>query len=147
MTDRTTTQHHRIPDLVVGPISRTTLALFAGASHDHTPLHIDIDFARRAGHEDVFAHGMYVMANMARLLTRWRPQRDLLHLKGRFLEIVHVGDILTYRGHVSGIASVEGGPHAQVSISVTRQDGLPVMSGEATVRLPAGAGSTDGPNV
>ena len=28
------------------PISRTTLALFAGASGDHNPIHIDIDFAK-----------------------------------------------------------------------------------------------------
>ncbi len=40
------------------PVDRTTLALFAGASGDHNPIHIDIDFARRAGMPDVFAHGM-----------------------------------------------------------------------------------------
>jgi hypothetical protein len=38
------------------------LAVFAGASGDHVPLHIDIDFARRAGMPDVFAHGMLGMA-------------------------------------------------------------------------------------
>ena len=124
-----------IPDLVVGPVTRTTLALFAGASHDHTPLHIDIDFARAAGHEDVFAHGMYVMAGMARLLTRWRPQRDLLNLRGRFIEIVRVGEVLTCSGHIRESACVRGERHAEVSISVVRQDGRQVMSGEATVRL------------
>ncbi|MGF7159177.1 acyl dehydratase [Rhodoligotrophos appendicifer] len=122
-------------DLVVGPITRTTLGLFAGASHDHTPLHIDIDFARAAGHDDVFAHGMYVMANMARLVTAWRSQKDLIRLKGRFLEIVQVGDILTYSGRISEIRPVGGERHAELSISVTRQDGRHVMSGEATIRL------------
>lgn len=137
---------HPIPDLVVGPVTRTTLALFAGASHDHTPLHIDIDFARAAGHNDVFAHGMYVMANMARLLTRWRPQRDLLQLGGRFIEIVRVGDVLTCSGHVREVASVQGERHGKVSISVVRQDGRQVMSGEATVRL-TDAENVDGPDV
>lgn len=132
---------HEIPDLIVGPITRTTLALFAGASHDHTPLHIDIDYARAVGHDDVFAHGMYVMANMARLMTGWRSQRDLLHLDGRFLEIVHVGDVLTYSGQVTQIQNCEGERQAQVTISVTRQDGTPVMSGNATVRLGQGNGS------
>ena len=39
-------------------LDRTTLALFAGASGDHVPLHIDVDAARRAGMPDVFGHGM-----------------------------------------------------------------------------------------
>ena len=47
-----------LPPLQLPPVDRTTLALFAGASGDHNPIHIDIDFARRAGMPDVFAHGM-----------------------------------------------------------------------------------------
>ena len=46
-----------IPALTKDEIIRTTLGLFAGASGDHNPIHIDIDFARAAGMEDVFAHG------------------------------------------------------------------------------------------
>ncbi|GAO70694.1 MaoC family dehydratase [Comamonas sp. E6] len=51
-----------LPALELSPISRTTLALFAGASGDHNPIHIDTDFARKAGMPDVFAHGMLGMA-------------------------------------------------------------------------------------
>ena len=49
-----------IPDLVIEPITRSTLALYAGASGDHNPMHIDIDFAKQAGMDDVFA-GLYVV--------------------------------------------------------------------------------------
>ena len=38
-----------IPSLELPPISRYTLALFAGASGDHNPIHIDSDFAKQAG--------------------------------------------------------------------------------------------------
>ena len=48
--------------LAIEPISRTTLALFAGASGDHHPVHIDLDHARSTGNQDVFAHGMLTMA-------------------------------------------------------------------------------------
>ena len=34
-----------IPSLITKPISRSMLALYAGASGDHNPIHIDIDFA------------------------------------------------------------------------------------------------------
>ena len=33
--------------LTKNPISRTTLALFAGASGDHNPIHIDTDFVKK----------------------------------------------------------------------------------------------------
>ena len=36
-----------LPDLIVGPISRTNLALYAGASGDHNPLHIDTDYTKQ----------------------------------------------------------------------------------------------------
>ncbi|MDB4032643.1 MaoC/PaaZ C-terminal domain-containing protein [Porticoccaceae bacterium] len=46
----------QIPPLTLPPISRYTLALFAGASGDHNPIHIDSDFAKASGMPDVFAH-------------------------------------------------------------------------------------------
>src|SRR6218665_3916007 len=58
-----------IPALQLPAISRTTLALYAGASGDHNPIHIDIDFARSAGLDDVFAHGMLSAAYVGRLGT------------------------------------------------------------------------------
>jgi acyl dehydratase len=60
-----------LPPLTLGPVNRTMLALFAGASGDHNAVHIDIDFARSAGMPDVFAHGMLSMAWLGRLLTQW----------------------------------------------------------------------------
>ena len=71
-----------LPPLELPPLTRTTLALYAGASGDHNPMHIDIDFARGAGMPDVFAHGMLSMAWLGRLLTNWAPQRDLREVEG-----------------------------------------------------------------
>ena len=59
------------------PISRTTLALFAGASGDHNPIHIDIDFAKSVGMDDVFAHGMLGMAYLGRFLTSIADQSNI----------------------------------------------------------------------
>ena len=53
-------------------ITRTTLALYAGASGDHNPMHIDIDFAKKAGFPDVFAQGMLVMAMLGQAAHRRR---------------------------------------------------------------------------
>jgi len=89
-----------MPVLELPPISRTTLALFAGASGDHNPIHIDIDFARKAGMPDVFAHGMLSMAYLARALTEWIPQRRILRYGVRFAAITHVGDRVQCSGKV-----------------------------------------------
>ena len=58
------------------------LALFAGASGDHNPIHIDLDVARSAGLDDVFAHGMLSMAYLGLWLTAGVPQERLRSLAG-----------------------------------------------------------------
>ena len=85
-----------LPPLQAAPISRLTLALYCGASGDHNPVHVDTDFARAAGMDDVFAHGMLPMAYLARQLTAWVPQRALRSLSARFVAITHVGDSLNW---------------------------------------------------
>ena len=72
-----------LPPLAVKPISRTTLALYAGASGDHNPIHLDIDFAKRFGLDDVIAHGMLIMAYAGRMLTDWVPQSALVSAASR----------------------------------------------------------------
>src|SRR5260370_31451922 len=51
------------------PITRHALALYCAGSGDHNPIHLDSDFAKASGYPDVFAHGMLVMAYLARSLT------------------------------------------------------------------------------
>ena len=89
-----------LPALELPAINRTTLALFAGASGDHNPIHIDSDFARQAGMPDVFAQGMLSMAYLGRLLTNWTTQQHIRYFNARFLGIVQLGNILTCKGKV-----------------------------------------------
>ena len=84
-----------------GPIRRSTLALFAGASGDHNPVHIDVDFARDAGLEDVFAHGMLVMAYLGNALAGWVPPLALREFGGRFVAITRIGDRIRCQGKVA----------------------------------------------
>ena len=48
-----------IPDLVKPVITRTQLALFAGASGDHNPIHLDDEQARNGGLPGVIAAPVY----------------------------------------------------------------------------------------
>ena len=91
-----------LPPLVLPPLDRATLALFAGASGDHHPIHIDLDYARKAGMPDVFAHGMLVMAWLGRVLTSWTPQARVRMFDVRFGGITHLGNATTCCATIRG---------------------------------------------
>ena len=124
-----------IPSLELPPISRYTLALFAGASGDHNPIHIDSDFAKQAGMPDVFAHGMLSMAYLARLLTDWKHQSSLRKFSTRFAAITQLHDVVTCSGTVVEIIQAEGETLARCEISIHNQDGAATLVGEALVAL------------
>ena len=128
----------RLPPLVLLPVDRTTLALFAGASGDHNPAHIDIGAARRSGMPDVFAHGMLSMAYLARLLTRWMPQSQIRHFNVRFVAITHLGNEVRCGGRVTAIEDVGGERCARVDLSATNQFGQTKTLGEAIVAIEPG---------
>lgn len=121
-----------VPSLTVKPISRTTLALYAGASGDHNPIHIDIDFARQFGLDDVIAHGMLVMAYAGRMLTDWIPQTALQRFGVRFNAITAVHDEITCSGTVTA-RNDDGSVH--VDLQAANQNGDIKLAGEAVLRL------------
>ncbi|QKW08567.1 MaoC family dehydratase [Streptomyces sp. NA04227] len=52
-------------------VTRETLVRYAGASGDFNPIHWNEKFAREVGLPDVIAHGMFTMAEAARVVTDW----------------------------------------------------------------------------
>ncbi|MEX1035066.1 MAG: MaoC family dehydratase [Sneathiella sp.] len=125
-----------IPALTKSEITRTTLGLFAGASGDHNPIHIDIDFAKKAGMEDVFAHGMLSMAYLAQLVTRWAPQPALRSYAVRFSAITHLKDRITCSGEIIEKFEENGESRVRVMLQAVNQDGDVRLTGDAVVALP-----------
>jgi len=124
-----------IPELVLPPVSRATLALYAGASGDHNPIHIDSDFAKKAGMPDVFVHGMLTMAYLGRMLTNWQPQSQLRKFTSRFLAITEIGAVLSCSGKVTELLDDNGSLCARVEIQATKQGGTAAVIGEAIVSV------------
>ena len=123
----------KIPDLVIEPITRSTLALYAGASGDHNPMHIDLDFAKEAGMKDVFAHGMLIMAYLGRAVTNIVPQSNLKNFNVRFSSITNVGDILTCSGKVNKIDKNNSKKTIVLDLIVSDEFGDIKISGGATI--------------
>jgi acyl dehydratase len=125
----------QLPALSMPPVNRAMLALFAGASGDHNPVHIDLDFARRAGMPDVFAQGMLGMAWLARVLTGWTPQSNLRRLDVRFLGITHLGNAMTCGGRVVEKLERAGERWVRIELQSADQFGQTKIVGEAWVAL------------
>jgi len=116
-------------------VSRTTLALYCGASGDHNPIHVDIDYARNAGLPDVFAHGMLSAAYLGRLLTQWVPQKQIRSFSARFTGITQIGDRPACTGVVVEKFSVEGEQRVRLLLRCTNQNGEEKVLGDAVVAL------------
>ena|ERR1700752_2222844 len=124
-----------IPELQMPAISRKTLAVYAGASGDHHPLHIDSDYARDAGLPDVFAHGMLSAAYLGRLITNWAGQDRLRRLKMRFMGITHLYDAPHCTGRVTERFEQDGESLLRVEMQCVNQKGESKVVGEAIVAL------------
>ncbi len=121
--------------LETDPISRTTLALYGGASGDHNPMHIDIDYARAAGETDVFAHGMLVMAYLGRAVTSWVPQSALRSFNTRFTAITRVGEKIVVTGKVVEKTQLGSDKLVRLELTAANDKGEPRGAGEAVVAL------------
>ena len=123
----------KIPNLVIEPVTRSTLALYAGASGDHNPIHIDLDFVRKVGMNDVFAHGMLIMAYLGRAITNIAPQSSLRNFNVRFSSITNVGNVLTCSGQVKKIDNHDNKRLVVLDLMVADGTGDIKVSGTATI--------------
>jgi len=125
-----------LPEHQTRPISRHTLALYCGASGDHNPMHVDIDFAKTFGMPDVFAHGMLSMAYLAQLLTTWAPQQQLRNWSVRFAAITPVHAAILCTGKVVDKFEADGEKRVRLEINAHTDAGLHTLAGEAVIALP-----------
>ena len=99
------------------------------------PLHIDTDFARRAGMPDVFGHGMLCAAWLGRLLTSWVAQDRIRSIELRFVGIFHLYNEARCSGRVVERMELHGESCVRVEIQVNNQYGEPKVAGEAVVSI------------
>lgn len=125
----------RVVSKTFPPITRHTLALYCGASGDHNPIHVDIDFAKAAGFPDVFAHGMLVMACLGQALTDAVPPARLRSFSTRFVAITQLGARLSCEGSVAELFEEDGERRARLSLTTKDEHGEIKLAGEAVIAL------------
>ena len=114
-----------------GPVTAVDLALFAAASGDHNPLHLDAEVARGAGFERPVVHGMLTMAYLARPLTTAFGPGSLRALETRFAGVAMLGDTIRVEAVLEGVRE----DVASYSLSARAGDGRELATGHARVSL------------
>ncbi|MGI9197473.1 MAG: MaoC family dehydratase [Candidatus Nanopelagicales bacterium] len=121
------------------PVTRGQLVRYAGASGDFNPIHWNERFAKSVGLPDVIAHGMFTMAEAARVVTDWLGDPGLLEeFAVRFTRPVPVpdddtGSVIEVSGEVTELRD-DG--RAKVMLTAM-YDGQKVLGNAfAIVRLP-----------
>ena len=90
------------PEREYGPISRTDIVQYQGASGDFNPIHHDDDFAKSAGYPGAFSVGMLQAGILASYATDWLGPRNVRKFGVQFREQVWPGDTLVCSGTVVG---------------------------------------------
>ena len=124
-----------LPELIIEPISRASLALYAGASGDHNPIHIDTDYTDQIGFPDVIAHGMLIMGYLGRILTDNINQSKILEYDVRFIYVTNIGDQLTCSGIVKTICEIDDKKELELDMIVKNQFNDIKLNGYSLVQI------------
>lgn len=125
------------PERSFGPLTRTDIVRYAGASGDFNPIHHDEHFATGAGFPTVFSIGMFQAALVATFATDWLGAENVRRFAMRFKEQVWPGDVLTCNGTIVSVEESDEGPLAQVELTCTRQTGAVAVAAKAAFLVPA----------
>ncbi|MBU3688371.1 MAG: hypothetical protein B7C54_11585 [Acidimicrobiales bacterium mtb01] len=118
-----------------GPITRTDIVRYAGASGDFNPIHHDEVYAQQVGFPMVFSIGMYQASLLATYATDWLGADAIRRYSVRFREKVWPGDVLTCSGVVTKVVESGRGFTVEVDLACTRQTGDVAITGAATFEI------------
>ena len=112
-----------------GPVTAVDLALFAAASGDHNPLHLDAEAARDAGFDRPIVHGMLTMACAARAFTAALGASSVRSLEVRFVGVAKLGDTI----RVEAILQAVEFDIARYALAARGAGGRDLLTGSARV--------------
>ena len=131
------------PPLVIGPLTRTDLVRYQGASGDFNPIHHDEPFAVAAGLPQPLSLGMLQAGMLATWATDWLGAEAIRRFRVRFAERVFPGDTLTCAGRiVKSYVDEAGQSLVDLELECTTQTGAVALRGWATFTVPSLGAST-----
>ncbi len=126
----------KLPELKKS-VTQQNINLYAQASRDFNPIHIDENFARNTPLGGTIAHGMLILAYVSELMTAAFGQSWLASgkLNVRLRSPARPGDTITVGGKIRRIQRSEGENLVTCDVLCQNQNGEPVITGETSVRV------------
>ena len=116
-------------------VIQENINLYAEASRDFNPIHIDEEFASKSPLGGTIAHGMLILAYVSQMMTDAFGRSWLAggKLNVRFKTPARPGDTITVSGKVRKINESEGQTLVDCEVLCNNQKGEAVITGEAKV--------------
>jgi len=126
-----------LPQLVKN-VTQEKINLYAQASGDFNPIHVDEDFARKSPLGGTIAHGMLILSYISQMMTITFGQSWLSggKLNVRFKEPARPGDVITVSGNIRNTEQGESEIRVNCNVLCQNQKGEIVITGDSSVRLP-----------
>ncbi len=118
-------------------VTQQNINLYAEASHDFNPIHVDEDFAKKTPLGGTIAHGMLILAYVSQMMSAAFGRSWLAggKLKVRFKTPAHPGDTITVSGKICKLDKSGGQTFINCDVLCSNQDGESVITGEAKVEV------------
>ena len=130
-------QEGKVFDPLVKHIMQQNINLYAEASGDFNPIHIDESFAAKTPLGGTIAHGMLSLAYVSEMMTSTFGQDWLSEgkLRAKFKEPARPGDTLTINGKIICLEQKDDVSYANCSFECLNQKGEMIVAGETTVKF------------
>jgi acyl dehydratase len=112
------------PPVLLGPITRTDIVRYQGASGDFQPIHHDEPYALAAGLSAPLVVGMYPAGVLTLWATQWLGAENVRRVRLRWRDMVWPGDILSCGGRVVRTFAAADGPRVEFELAATRGDSI-----------------------
>ncbi len=118
-------------------IIQENIDLYAEASRDFNPIHIDEEFAKGTPLGGTIAHGMLILAYVSQMLTSnfgedWISSGKL---NVRFKNPARPGDTVSINGSVKKLETSENGTSIKCDVLCQNQAGETIISGDASLAI------------
>ena len=123
---------------LVKPVRQEEINLYARASGDYNPIHIDQDFAKKTPLKGTIAHGMLILAYISELMTAsfgesWLESGSL---ELRFRAPARPGDSIRVSGQITAVDYEGEAVTVKCQVSCRNQHDEVNINGEAAVTVP-----------
>ncbi len=118
-------------------ITQEEINLYAKASRDFNPIHIDEDFAKKTPLGGTVAHGMLLLAYVSQMMANFFGKAWLTGggFNVRFKAPARPGDLLSIQGKIKTIQKETARTVVSCEVLCANQNNETVINGEAIVRI------------